>query len=253
MDLPPTLGADMPRHYLFIDEVRLDSYIQQISSGTTYDKIEVWSTGLKLTGPEVSGMQQRLPRKLTSHEKIELFLTSLKANIEERSASNRFMGDEMLVRERLSAKQFIFARNPKSSLVAGLTVWVVESKHSLILLQGPLPAEGHTRFSAFTEFCFDFEATYQSPLILPGVRQAPYDKEAHRQFIQEPWRLLEKAGATCTGIRHFEVVYFRRYVSFDSETVFRPISEDEVPPEVKSVTYGYPVFIAETHVPTVLM
>jgi hypothetical protein len=65
------------RDYIFVDHARLDSYVEQIASPSTYDKVPVWSWGLSLTGPKVEGKEDRKERERTTSEKINLLLNHL--------------------------------------------------------------------------------------------------------------------------------------------------------------------------------
>lgn len=56
--------------YLFVDDQRLDAYVDQLGSPVTYDKVPVWEARFSLTGPEASGTQERHARALTRTEKI---------------------------------------------------------------------------------------------------------------------------------------------------------------------------------------
>jgi hypothetical protein len=51
--------------YLYVDEERLDTYFQQISSPVTYDKVPVWEASLTITSPGAKGSQQRFARPYT--------------------------------------------------------------------------------------------------------------------------------------------------------------------------------------------
>jgi hypothetical protein len=63
--------------YLYVDHRRLDSYVEQIGSPVTYDKVPVWSAGISLTGPKAEGTQQRFARPLTTHERVRMLLDHL--------------------------------------------------------------------------------------------------------------------------------------------------------------------------------
>jgi hypothetical protein len=66
--------------YLYVDDRRLNSYVEQIGSPVTYDKSRGFTFSIGLTGPSASGSQQTHPRPLTQHEKLTRFLTHLKEN-----------------------------------------------------------------------------------------------------------------------------------------------------------------------------
>jgi hypothetical protein len=56
--------------YLYVDEERLDTYFEQISSPVTYDKVPMWNAEIGMLGPKAGGAQQRFARPYTTHEKI---------------------------------------------------------------------------------------------------------------------------------------------------------------------------------------
>jgi hypothetical protein len=56
--------------YLYVDEKRLDTYFEQVSSPVTYDKVPEWNAEIGLTGPKGGGKQTRFARPYTVHEKI---------------------------------------------------------------------------------------------------------------------------------------------------------------------------------------
>jgi hypothetical protein len=56
--------------YLYVDQERLDTYFEQISSPITYDKVPMWNAEISLIGPKAGGAQQRFARPYTTHEKI---------------------------------------------------------------------------------------------------------------------------------------------------------------------------------------
>src|SRR5215210_4856358 len=56
--------------YLYVDEKRLDTYFEQLSSPVTYDKVPVWEANLTITSPGAKGSQQRFARPYTTHEKV---------------------------------------------------------------------------------------------------------------------------------------------------------------------------------------
>ncbi|MBE0580069.1 hypothetical protein [Devosia sp.] len=57
--------------YLYYDDRRLDSYIEQFASPVTFDKFAEWTASLSLAGPNGEGKQTGHARPLTKHEKVE--------------------------------------------------------------------------------------------------------------------------------------------------------------------------------------
>ena len=68
------------KEYLYVDQVRLDAYFEQISDPIAYDKVPVWKAGLTLTGPAAENQQARFARPFTRVEKIRRLLRFLQTN-----------------------------------------------------------------------------------------------------------------------------------------------------------------------------
>src|ERR1041384_1203717 len=64
--------------YLYVDDRRLDKYVEQIGSLIIYDKVPIWTAKLSLLGPAAEGTQQRTGRPLRQSEKIKRLLDHLK-------------------------------------------------------------------------------------------------------------------------------------------------------------------------------
>jgi hypothetical protein len=58
--------------YLYVDDKRLDSYFEQISSPVTYDKVPEWNAEIGLTGPKGGGKQVRFARPFTTPKRFPL-------------------------------------------------------------------------------------------------------------------------------------------------------------------------------------
>ena len=59
-----------PRDYLFIDDIRLDSYLSQISSTESIRRAPSLTFGMSDSGPSVSAGLAQEYREKTNHEKI---------------------------------------------------------------------------------------------------------------------------------------------------------------------------------------
>lgn len=90
--------------YLFIDEARLDSYVEQIGPPVTYDKVPVWKVELGLTGPKAAANQDRRARQLTTHEKIGALLDHLRMH---GLAANSRRGGSWSIRPSESNRVFV--------------------------------------------------------------------------------------------------------------------------------------------------
>lgn len=66
--------------FLYVDETRLNSYIEQIGSPVTYDKVPTWTAELSLIGARAEAIQSRFSRDLSRYEKFERLLEHLQTN-----------------------------------------------------------------------------------------------------------------------------------------------------------------------------
>ena len=69
---------DRLRNYIYFDDKRLNSYVNQITSPVAYDKVPLFKIGLSMLGLSVEGQQQRPSRERTVEEKIPILLEHLK-------------------------------------------------------------------------------------------------------------------------------------------------------------------------------
>src|SRR5438270_8303087 len=69
---------DRLRNYIYFDNKRLDSYVNQITSPIAYDKVPFFKVGLSMLGLSVEGQQQRPSRERTVEEKIPILLEHLR-------------------------------------------------------------------------------------------------------------------------------------------------------------------------------
>lgn len=56
--------------YLYVDERRLQSYVDQIGPPVAYDKTPSWTAELSVLGPKATATQEQRSRPLTTHEKV---------------------------------------------------------------------------------------------------------------------------------------------------------------------------------------
>jgi hypothetical protein len=112
--------------YLYIDEERLNTYFEQISSPVRYDKIPMWNAEISLTGPKAGGAQQRFARPYTTHEKISELTEYLKD--EGLVAYGRASTEDNLERFRIETCQakrvFIPPDHGQPPEVGALKLWI---------------------------------------------------------------------------------------------------------------------------------
>jgi hypothetical protein len=138
----------MVKHYTFVDLRRINTYIEQITSLTTYDKVPVWKAEFSVTGPKVGVSQERHARDLSTHEKIKLLLEY--ANREELLRVGRMSSDkdyhqktnQVFRLEKCNLVSVSIPQNPQANPpFRGLTMWFSEcgdrprTSHPLLLLK----------------------------------------------------------------------------------------------------------------------
>jgi hypothetical protein len=113
--------------YLYIDRTRLDSYFQQLSSPTAFEKVPSWKVSLSLAGPGVEGAQSQFARPYTDHEKIKAVLDHLHASSNIRPPE--FNSCPTFVFESLDAIPVRIPIQPGTTLGRdAITLWVAEPK-----------------------------------------------------------------------------------------------------------------------------
>ena len=157
--------------FLFTDDARLDSYVEQIAAPVTYDKVPVWKGSLSITGPSAEATQSRVARALTRFEKLKRVIEFLKK--QNQLALVRTQSDRRAARTTpflLDTCTAVKVRIPGSAGLSGadgpgIILWVsdplgredvdTEQTCTLCLMQGfsraddaPLP--GESMFSVLT-------------------------------------------------------------------------------------------------------
>jgi hypothetical protein len=112
--------------YLYLDECRLDSYFEQISSTVAYDKVPVWNVALGLMGPSAKACQVRHARPFTTHEKIRVLCGYLEKKCLVHNGRPQHTGDDYVFRlEKCVARRMHIP--PKARIEGpfhGLALWV---------------------------------------------------------------------------------------------------------------------------------
>lgn len=132
---------DHLRDYLYVDNKRLDSYVNQITSPVAYDKVPLWKVGLGLGGPSVEGQQQRPSRERTAEEEIPILLNHLRKKRQlatERISSTTYYGKNDAVL-RLEECEAVRLRVPAiGKMKSDAILWISEGDQNsgrLIILQ----------------------------------------------------------------------------------------------------------------------
>lgn len=122
-----------PRDYLHIDETRLDSYIEQIGSTSTFRKSPSLKFGISDSGPNISAELATQSREKTNHEKISELINYLEHNdhiSHTRPALVHESGDYIkipdFVLEECDAYRILIPSTKDLEGRAGIVIWVSE-------------------------------------------------------------------------------------------------------------------------------
>ena len=236
--------------YLYVDERRLDAYIDQIGPPVTYDKVPEWKVQMSLAGPRAEARQVRSGRPLTQHEKIEKLSDHLvehglllhNCGVHDRGLFPWPMRTEFILTKVVARRIFVPPKTGDGVEYPGITMWI--SDWSERGLQGMLflledyrrddgrAMEGGTAYSLLLSILFQLQKELQQTIIgesfrIPASRTvSARTEQAIRAFTANPYRTLEKMGCQVGGKRGIRSLYR-----------IREYHETEI--------FGYPIFIAE--------
>jgi len=149
--------------YIYVDEKRLDSYVEQIASPEVTVKTPVWTFGLSLAGPKVQGVQQQTSRNRTQSEKIELLLKHLSAHkelAEGRIQNISYFNHPPVFRIETCSVVSVYVPplRPRETGPDALTLWIsADSPYRLFLLQD---------FQKSDDTAFNARSGYSSLLLI---------------------------------------------------------------------------------------
>ena len=122
-----------PRDYLYIDETRLNSYIEQIGSTTTFRRSPSLKFGISDSGPNITAEFATQSREKTNHEKVSEFINYLEHNghiSHTRPALVHESGDYIkipdFVLEECDAYRILIPPTKDLEGRAGIVIWVSE-------------------------------------------------------------------------------------------------------------------------------
>lgn len=248
----------MPRivEYLYLDQNRIDSYFEQISSPIKYDKVPKLSVKLSIVGPEASGEQDRPSRPFTTHEKIQALMNSLDLSRPLSFFSvfgskipvasfYEWLQDNPFDFRRFTAFRAILPSMPTAN-TPEVAIWVCRDTtftrplNALFLehvREDPSRVLAPTSFTAL-QAIFNFVARKHSIIVPPewdaDARSTTLSEKAveiRKRFVNEPRAVLGEWGAQIGPERDIESLYR-----------LRAIMPDYGPYET---VVGYPIFIAD--------
>ncbi len=245
--------------YLYVDDARLDQYVEQIASTVTYDKVPVWEARLSLKGPEAGASQERHARALSRHEKIACLLEHLKkhGHLDEGRLKDRgvfFDNERVFHLETCAATKILIpALSPAPGEFSGINVWFADGQrgrvqrrtihagHLLLIVGFSRDDEGHFRawsaYSALASFLNDMYAQVERTVLRPFIGQMRTDPSAFQErFLADPAAALADIGAKISASRRITTLYRVREAVLYRE----PSTDTEA-----IATYGYPIFIRD--------
>jgi hypothetical protein len=244
--------------YLYLDECRLDSYFEQISSTVAYDKVPVWNVALGLMGPSAEARQVRHARPFTTHEKIRVLCDYLARKCLVRNGRPQHEGDDYVFRlEKCVARRMHIP--PKARIEGpfhGLALWVSNyAGHDDAAIRSarsrgasPLYLLESNRGDTFEVACQSSNSILKALLqddrkefvqtILGDRADEVEAAPEHAAFFSSPSELIKRLarwGVQVGDDRRIEVLYRVR-------EVFR---ESFYKARAGVSTFAYPIFITE--------
>ncbi len=237
----------------YIDEVRLNSYIEQIQPQGTTDKIPLWNVNLSTTGISVSRSKTHHSRPLTNLEKLKSlvsYLRKLEKGLSEKrpnSDTDYHLGPVFRLETCDAFRVLLPPKENETIPFNGFGLWISiqeisdssESESlesSLYLLERSKQPDKDrgvfvSEFSALDHITQSFE---------PELRQSTIGERLlfwhdSNKFAKDPMECLEKLGAKTTFRRRITTLYRIRCGS----VMHSPNGT------INSITIGYPIVILE--------
>jgi hypothetical protein len=239
--------------YLYVDMRRLDSYVEQIRSPITYDKIPMWSAELSLSGPRASAAQSRQARPWTTSEKVQIFLDYL-------SSSKRLVsgtpfvfkdGGPLFCVQICHAFPILIPYQEQNPGLRGVRLWVSWRQHHVgdkssdsyllcLLEDDRSPDEPYSpgKLSPFSALA-GLLGTAEPSGILDTVLAA---EKSNLRFDSAPIDRLKELGATFGAVCEATVLYRVRSQGVQS------VGEGQK--HGLSTVIGYAILIAEGRLPS---
>ena len=227
--------------YLFVDIIRLESYISQIKGAVKYDKVPTLAASISATGPQIKFSRSKIPLKWTYHEMIMELLDYLEKSdkMDKERYDPEVLGgsSKPFCHETCIVRKVIIPRKKNK----GLTLWISMSPEKssnkahpnagpLYLIESYIGIESEfvqnmSGFSALKYLFLDYGGR------IPPSKLWTYDDVSW--FSIEPFEYFLKSKAYVSAQHHVKCLYRRRATMMDMNIG-------------RFVTFGYPIFIAES-------
>lgn len=237
--------------YLYFDEARLDSYIEQFASPEHVKRYASWKLGGDLTG--IRGEVSSAPhiRSMTKHEKVEAF--------------TKFVVDNDLIAGHCSDFEYPLAPRPFADFtVDARRFFIPGPKVAVWVSKPPAPTKSRKSNDGMTFLIEDSQgkdsepyhrySSYSALWLLADelnrtgrdIRNLAHDFDEDEQpahssivFAEDPFGFLEKVGAQAGPISRVRAIFKYRASSTDISS-----SRGHTP-----TTVGYPIFIERVESP----
>jgi hypothetical protein len=234
-------APEEPTEYLYVDRRRLDSYVEQIAGGGTYDRIPTYTASLGLTGPSVEVSSGAQPRDFLVHEKIDRLVDHLRRGgfvAEGRRGTDLGEPEAGFRLETCTAARALLPPAPGS-----LAIWISEPPDDqpsdeyrevgrLYLIEDfrgcDFEGAGHVSVSGYTAL----EMLLEDEGVRPSLAATPLRRDMAAEFGARPLELVARLDGRVAAPRRIRTLY-RVRASFA-----------EMHADFARVTIGYPIFVA---------
>ena len=236
-------GLEAPTEYLFVDERRLDSYVEQIAGPVAFDTIPTYKASLSLTGPGVEVSRESRARDFTQHEKIETLLSHLERGdlVKLGRPGETFEPESGFRMETCTAARALLPPAPGS-----LALWISDQPEQppspdahrpigrLYLIEDfrgdDLDLADHIAVSGWTALqmlLHDHDENART-----AIEDSPLRGVADADFATRPLELIADLDGRIASPRRIRTLYRVRDTFAEEHADFA------------SVTIGYPIFVA---------
>lgn len=240
------------REYLYIDEDRLNGYVNQLRNPISYDKVPVWSAELSATGPVAKAQQTRLARAYTIHERLsflEAQLRDRKQLLDKRWSGAKDVENELFRIESCLARRIVIA-HPREEQRAGIWISRYDPKgrtgqpRTLLLLEAVRTSDEPATFYSTLSWLIALMISAAPTLFTPATMQPLIDRSDDPDWLArlsnaltaDPFTFFRTdfAGQLFPQ-RAIRAFYRIRNASLSSAPGMIPVA----------VSIGYPISIAE--------
>ncbi|MCA1368048.1 hypothetical protein I6F15_11610 [Bradyrhizobium sp. BRP14] len=232
--------------YVYCDERRLDSYLQQFRSPVHYDSRLAFKVGISLTGPTGEGGLTSQGRALTRHEKVEAF-TNYAVERELISGVRPSLSNERekpFIDETFTARRCAIAFQSHE-----LALWVSmpqsgsggsgrrDIDHALFLIEDQRvhDDDGPSRYSGYSSlYLLVGELHRDHREYATAFERLARGDDATAKFARDPFGFLVDVGAVIGPQQTVRAVYLFRAECIDMQLGGTPGAV---------VTVGYPLFM----------